>query len=194
MSNNLTPLKTKTLARASWPRLLDRTFAHGSFAEQSISGEMSLIHMHRVVAPLNANMGGQPLTLADAGYAWLQIAPTGKNWWLTAMFDPVQHIVQYYFDVTAHNVLLGNGDSYFADMFLDVVLLPDGQTFLLDQDELDDALHAGIISVDAHRQAQNTANQLMRSAAARLPALKSFCTKCFKALTPRHCPPSPDDR
>ena len=185
MSNPPPSLKTKTLARASWSRPLERSFAHGSFLERSLFGEISLIHMDRVTAPLTASMGGRMLTVADDGYAWLQIAPEGNNWWLTAMFDSARRIVQYYFDVTARNVLLGSGDSYFLDMFLDVVLLPGGQVFLLDQDELDDALQSGIISANEHQQAQSLAQQLMDSAPAHLPELKSFCTNCFNSLAPR---------
>jgi hypothetical protein len=66
---------------------------------------------------------GIPLTIVDRGYFWMQLAPKDKKYWLTVMLDAAGDIVSYYFDITDSNVLSGDGDSYFYDLYLDVVLL-----------------------------------------------------------------------
>jgi predicted RNA-binding protein associated with RNAse of E/G family len=44
------------------------------------------------------------------------------------------------------NTILDNGESWFYDLILDIVVLPDGKRFLLDEDELSEALRDNIIT------------------------------------------------
>ncbi|MCL6459025.1 MAG: DUF402 domain-containing protein, partial [Gorillibacterium sp.] len=55
------------------------------------------------------------------------------------------------------------GMPYCDDLYLDVVLLPDGQLFLLDEDELEEALSKRIIRQSDFELAHREAAALMRS-------------------------------
>lgn len=155
-------MKVKTLSRSDWPRILERAQAFMPFEREGLKGWAGLIEMKRVTAPLAVPVLGERLTIADEGFRWLQIAPEDENWWLTVMFNRTGETVQYYFDVSLRNEIDGVC-SRFSDLYLDVVLLPDGRLALLDADELDEALAEGAIAPEEHALAVRTADGLMQS-------------------------------
>ncbi|MNY57911.1 hypothetical protein D3C86_1941790 [compost metagenome] len=53
------------------------------------------------------------------------------------------------------------GVPWFDDLYLDVVILPGGQSFLLDAEELEDALKRGLITQEDFDLAWDEANKLM---------------------------------
>ena len=115
-------------------------------------------------------------------YHWLQIAMADCHWWLTVMVDGSGEITQYYFDITQENQLLASRDSWFTDIYLDVVMMPDGRLDLLDADELDEALHCGEITAEQHQMAHLWAKELMEELPQQLPKLKVFCEELFEQL------------
>lgn len=168
-------VKTKTLRRAEWQRVMARRFAWKTL-NGPVRGVAALLAIDAVKAPLAVQSVGRRVTIVDAGYQWLQIAPEGRAWWLTVMFDPEGQITQYYFDVTLFNRISG-ADSTFDDLFLDVVVNPDGERELLDADELDGALAAGEITPAQHAAAWETARALLAAFPARIGELRSACER-----------------
>lgn len=174
-------MKIKTLSRSEWLRILERQQASMPLNCGGLKGWAGLLVMHRVTAPLAVPVLGEMLTIADNGYSWLQIAPEGENWWLTVMFDQDGEIIQYYFDISLKNEIDGER-SWFTDLYLDVVLVPDGRLELLDQDELDAALAEGEVSEDEHALAVTAANVLMEEIPKNRSRLESFCRRVHGEL------------
>ncbi len=139
----------KSLARKEWPRILNRDSVHGFFEESGLKGEMQLIHVHAVTKPL------------------------------TVMYDSQLQLVEYYFDLTAGNELCGSGESGFADMFLDVVLVPGGQVYLLDEDELEEAYREGTVDEVSYQLTRQNAQELMAGLEGREEQLERFCWQCL---------------
>ena len=71
-------------------------------------------------------------------------------------------IFQQYVDITQKNVISPDGDAVFYDMFLDVVFNEKGQAQIIDTEELDEALAAGIITDEEYDLAKNTADRLVQ--------------------------------
>lgn len=174
-------LKIKTMDRNSWRRVNEKRYIHSSFSTEEYKGEAGLIIIERASHPLYVTMDKTSLKIADTGFKWLQIAPENQNWWLTAMFNEADEIIQYYFDITRENVINPDGSSYFYDMYLDVVLLPDGRTFLLDEDELDDAILNFFIDEMMYRKAMQTARNIMDTLkdSEMRQRLKEFCEQTY---------------
>ena len=172
----------KTLTRSDWPRVVKRKYAWMDVCDEQFCGQASLILIEEVTMPLVKTYDGISVKIVDQGYCWLQLAPEGKTYWLTVMIDAAGSIVSYYFDITDRNVLLENGDSYFMDMFLDVVLLPGGRLYLLDEDELADALEQGEISQKQFDMAYQTARMLLAQLQNREKELEDYCLKTVEAL------------
>ncbi len=143
-------LHFKTVYRSAWPRVLSRDFVCSYLpAEPHLAcpeGVVSLMHIKKVTERNIKRMGGKPYTITDNGYYWFQFAPKQGHVWLTAMYDSAFTLIQYYFDISYRNEVFPDGSAYFFDLFLDLVLLPDGTRFVLDEDELLDAEAAGHIT------------------------------------------------
>ena len=86
------------------------------------------------------------LCIADNGYIWLVLLPINEYWCMTAMYNDKMKIVEWYFDITKRNFLDENEMPCIDDLYLYLVLLPDGQIIMLDEDELLDALSRQVIS------------------------------------------------
>lgn len=126
----------KDIRLSHMARLLRRSFACAPFSAGDLSGEVALVRMEEVRAPLVVKHGETGVRVADAGFFWLEAAPRARHWWLTAALDKNGGVVQYYFDITLENDIRPCGQSSFLDLFLDVVLTPGGDVYILDRDEL----------------------------------------------------------
>lgn len=143
-------LHFKTVYRSAWPRVLSRDFVSSYLPARPRrscpEGVVSLMHIKKVTERNIKRMAGKPYTITDNGYYWFQFAPKRGHVWLTAMYDPSFTLIQYYFDISYRNEVFPDGNAYFFDLFLDLVLLPDGTRFVLDEDELLAAEAAGHIT------------------------------------------------
>jgi len=174
-------MKIKYLSRKNWSRILrsDAAFCEKHLLQMHFVS--SLYRIHKVREPLVLPACGQPLCMADDGYAWLHVLPENENWCLTVMYDAAGAPVQYYFDISQDNTLDGE-KSHFTDLYLDIVCLPDGRTEIIDQSDLDDALKKGEIVQAQYDVAQGTANELQKQVTARFGALTAFCQSLYNEL------------
>jgi predicted RNA-binding protein associated with RNAse of E/G family len=129
--------------------------------DQFCKGAAGLIKINEVDKPATKVYDSIPVKIIDKGYYWLQIGPEDQNYWITIMYNELEEIVQYYFDITDANTILDDGESWFYDLMLDIVVLPDGKRFLLDEDELAQALSDNIITREQYDKAYLTANKIM---------------------------------
>ena len=178
----------KDIRRAHWRRVTRRAFACADFEAPGLSGEVALLRMDEVREPLLVQDGKAGTCIADTGFFWLQVAPRARHWWLTAAIKPDGGIVQYYFDITLENDIRPGGQSSFLDLFLDVVLSPGGDVYILDRDELAAALSAGEISPAQYALALREAEALARALPAREGELAAFCRTWFARLREQLAP------
>jgi hypothetical protein len=77
------------------------------------------------------------------------------------MFNERQEIIQWYIDTCKIQGVTDQGVPWFDDLYLDVVVLSNGEVFLLDEDELDDALRRSDITTEEYNLATLTAKHLL---------------------------------
>lgn len=180
-------LSVKTLGRADWTRITARQDAFARIDRPEFSGEAYLIRVDDLTAPLRKTYeDGSSVTIVDKGYHWLQLAPETGRWWLTVMFAAPENqplsVVQYYFDITGGSTLLGAADSFFTDLFLDVVMMPDGRIILLDEDELEQALEEHIIDRVTYDIVRGDAAALCRALDGKAAGLEKLCREILDEL------------
>ena len=175
-------IKTRRMARDNWNRVISREYRTAEFTRGELHGVVGMLRFGRVREPLKVAVGGRLVQIVGSGYYWLQIAPEGEHWWLTAMFDPSLRPLEYYFDVTLENHLDG-GESYFDDLFLDVVISPDGSPYLLDEDELDIALSEGVITKEQHTLSHRIADSILAEFPMKINLLEKFCRQSIRQLS-----------
>lgn len=106
---------------------------------------------------------GKEYCLAADGYKWLNYILDNENWCLTAMYNNQGEIVEWYFDITKSNFIDENGNPCIDDLYLDIVLFPSGETLILDEDELLDALNNGEITKLEYDFAYQILNKIIKS-------------------------------
>ena len=92
------------------------------------------------------------------------------------MYNDNNEIVEWYFDISKE-IGKENDMPYEDDMYLDVVLLPNGKITLLDEDELEDALNQEKITKQEFEEAYQEANRLMEQIKDKADKLKEFTDK-----------------
>lgn len=171
-------IKKKHMSRSSWSRIIDKKYITIDIKEKEFKGKVSLLYMMDVKEPLIKKYDNKTITIADKNYYWLQIAIEGKNYWITAMYDNNGKLVQYYIDITRKNHIK-NDDPYFEDLFLDIVILPNGKKFYLDMDELNKAFYEKIIEKDEYDLAIHTAEDIQNKILNNKKEFDDFCYKYF---------------
>jgi predicted RNA-binding protein associated with RNAse of E/G family len=149
-------------------------------------GYSSLVYFVDGTKKLIINENGTDICLSDGGYRWLNYLPDNENWCMTAMYNQYGEIIEWYFDITKGNIIDSNGIPCMDDLFLDIVLLPNGEIVTLDENELQEALVQGEINQQDYQFAYRIYDQLMHSKILVRAALR-VATSCLKVLsaTPR---------
>ncbi|GIO83177.1 hypothetical protein J25TS5_01090 [Paenibacillus faecis] len=156
-------MKRKFGDRANWRRVTQRQFKSRYVSSEKFTGYVTMYSIYDLKDPLWKTYGGHTFRIADKGYTWLQYYPKGAHYVVTAMFDDQGEIVEWYIDVCKIQGVTDQGVPWFDDLYLDIVVLKNGEVFLLDEDELDDALTRGYITVRDYDMAMETAREVLHA-------------------------------
>ncbi|MBA2939727.1 DUF402 domain-containing protein [Paenibacillus sp. CGMCC 1.16610] len=158
-------LKRKFGDRSDWKRVLVREYAQSFINSEYFNGYVTLIRTVKVSAPLYAEYNGVKICVVDDGYLWLQQFPSDHNHSVTTMFDSKGNIVQWYIDICLQNGVSENNVPWMEDLFLDVIVLPSGEIFNKDINELEEAFLNGTINkkmYDLAREESAILNDLIK--------------------------------
>lgn len=179
---NIPAHKRKDMRRSDWKRILKRKYVWDRCTFQEKEGIASLILIREVVQPLVVRNGDHEVTIVDQGMSWLQIAFRNQYVWVTAMFDRHDRLLQIYFDITDGNQLEPADNPTFEDMYLDIVMEPDGSLFELDREELDEAYATGIVSEKQYQKSISEGQKLYCWLKENGLAFAEFCCTQMKKL------------
>lgn len=138
-------IKRKYANRAKWVRLEKKRYTQEFLVTPEFEGVVGLLCMDLVEKILSVYHTGKEVCIVNDGFQWLQHFPKGKHHTVTTIFDEQGQIVQWYIDISLQNGL-EEGIAYMDDLFLDIILLPTGEVFEKDKDEIEVALADGTIS------------------------------------------------
>lgn len=153
-------MKMKYLDKRGWRRLLDSTYDEVLTrfnGEEFLAG---LLYMKKIRSPLVVPVVDKSVKVVDKDYKWLQILPKERKYSITVMYDADWNVLQYYFDVNmAHYLEPGNARR--KDIYLDVLVLPDGQYELVDEKDIQRALKNNKITEKDKDEAYAVAQHIM---------------------------------
>lgn len=158
-------MKRKYIDRSKWKRIEKSNSILFNTFQERFDGYASAIFIEKVHEKLMCNLNKRQFCLVNDGYVWIQPLPIEKNWSVTTMFNESNNIIQWYFDITKQNSIDVNGQPFYDDLYLDVVVFPSGEIVLLDEDELKEALEKGAIARDDFELAYNVANEIINGIA-----------------------------
>lgn len=174
-------MKIKYLDKRGWRRLLRSDYKEKIIDYDGGRVLVGLIDIHKVRSPLTVPILDEKVRVCDNHYKWLQIMSENRNYSITVMYDDNDEVLQYYFDINVEHILeLGNARR--KDIYLDVLVLPDGRYELVDERDLKRAVKRGNITKDQHDYAYSVANELMDKIEADFSQFETFVHYCRKSL------------
>lgn len=172
----------KDMRRSDWSRILRREYISRDHQMYGRRGKESLLVIREVTGPLMVRDGGEDVLIAEKDYAWVQIALEGLPFWLTAMYDAQGQLIQIYFDITAGNRFDDPENPTFVDMYLDIVVNSRGELYVMDQDELDEALAEGTITQEEWNKASAACERLHAYLEENREAVTELCNRIYREL------------
>jgi predicted RNA-binding protein associated with RNAse of E/G family len=150
-------MELKTADRPDWKRVLERTFEVTYKDNAGFRGKVTAIHLKKVSVPLVVTYSEREICLVNDSYTWFQHFPEGKNYTITTVINDHGEVVQWYIDICKEHGVNNDGIPWYLDLYLDVVILPNGETLVLDDHELMEAYQTGNITADEVKLAKDTA-------------------------------------
>lgn len=119
--------------------------------------------------------------ILDNGYKWLEFYDYNSKIKLTAIYDNNNEIIEWYFDV-ARKIGKENEIPFEDDLYLDVVITPTGEIFLLDEDELIDRYNRLEVNKKDYDMAYDEANNLIKKLKNNKDKLEIFTNKYLEMM------------
>jgi len=101
--------------------------------------------------------------LDTAGCSQINYLPLDKPWSMVTFYKPDGEISGWYFDISLGNFIDADGMPCINDIFLDLLVLPDGQKITLDADELQEALDKNEITAEDFGHAYRIHDEIINS-------------------------------
>lgn len=151
----------RSARRADWERVVARRFVAQRIDTQEYHGYVTLLCLDQVSEPLLVDFAGQAVCVVDSGYRWVQHFPDDAPYALLAAFDEHGELVQWYIDIVGRVGVDAHGVPWYEDLYLDIVISPQGATQLLDVAELDEALRRGAVTPAQYDRAWRQASSVL---------------------------------
>lgn len=163
-------MKRKTFDLRPWARVTD-----SAQTVLAVPGYVIVDFTARtVIRPLEVSRPGSGLChrILDHGYRWIRCHPTGAGEGvmgaaLTVQLDAAGQPVQFYVDIHGGEGVQEDGLPWHDDLYLDVVGDPDeaarwtiAATEIIDADELEEAVQAGLVTPELSAQTWTHARQI----------------------------------
>lgn len=156
-------MKRKRVTRDDWKRVTCRKMYVVHRLDSKWARSFCSITMLEVTNPLYVEGEGEPdVCIVDKEYTWIQHVFPNTPYTITTMVNKQDEAVQWYIDVCKQVGWDEQQIPWYDDLYLDVVIYPGfTQPFLLDEDELDEALALGKITQEEHAFAWQVTRDLM---------------------------------
>ena len=113
---------------------------------------------------------------------WLSILPQNDWYCITAMMDEQGKVLLWYIDMIAKQGIDYDGVPYFDDLYLDLVVYPDGTIVVDDMDELEDALSKNDITQEQFDLAIKTSHKLQQGILSNISSFIEYTGKCYEIV------------
>ncbi len=125
---------------------------------------------------------GEDIVVCDKGRKWLSILPQNDWYCITAMMDEKETVLLWYIDMIANQGVDVDGIPYFDDLYLDLVVYPNGTIIVDDMDELEDALSKKDITQEQFNLAVETSQRLQRGMLSNISSFTEYTKRCCEMI------------
>lgn len=129
---------------------------------EEMVGYVGILSINEVPEPQIWKYNGEDLFVCDNNYQWLTIMPKNDYYCLTVMMNENREMQVCYIDMIDEQGYDEEGVPYFYDLYLDLVVYPNGIVIEDDMDELQEALQKSDITQQQYEQALLTSEKLKK--------------------------------
>ena len=172
-------MKRKRFDREGWLGILRKHYKQVIIdnAEVNFYGIAGVLYFDEVS---RATFWGKRKVI-DVKMKWLHIMPYNENYLITAMIDEENNVVLWYIDIIAGHGYADDGVAWFDDLYLDLVLYPNGKYKIQDMDELKEALAIKDITKSQYDTALGAMSELRHSVTRDVAAFTAYCMDVLQA-------------
>ena len=175
-------MKRSRLSYDEWKCILSKEMSGKTVHTDWLEGYIGLIEIKEVSKAQIWKFHGEDIVVCDRGRKWLSVLPRDDWYCMTAMMDAEGRVLVWYIDMIAAQGTDADGVPYFDDLYLDLVVYPDGTVIEDDRDELEEALAKQDITREQFELALETSRRLRQGMLSDISALTEFTEKCYEAL------------
>lgn len=180
-------MKSSRLSYDEWKCILSKDLLGKQIDSDIFTGYVGLIEIHEVSQPQIWKFNGEDIVVCDKGLKWLSILPKNDWYCITAMMNEKDEVLLWYIDMIASQSVDADGVPRFDDLYLDLVVYPDGTIVVDDRDELDEALASGDISKEQYELALQTSKKLTEGLLSEVAVFKDFTKQCLMMIKQNKC-------
>ncbi len=172
-------MKRSKLTYDEWECIISKAF---KLKESEVYGEkmyLALNCIKEVSEPQIWKFNGENIIVCDKDIRWLSILPQAEKYCITAMMNSEGEVALWYIDMIASWGIDEKGVPYFDDLYLDLVVYPDGTIIVDDREELEEAYQTGKISEELYELALETSVKLQKGLLASIDAFCAFTQECY---------------
>lgn len=175
-------MKRSRLSYDEWKCIKAKKLLGQTIDTDVFKGYIGLIEIEEVSEKQIWKFNGEDIVVCDKGLKWLSILPQNDYYCITAMMNEKNDILLWYIDMIAAQGTDVDGIPYIDDLYLDLVVYPDGTIVVDDMDELEDALAKNDITHEQFELAIRTSNQLREGLLSNIDTFIDFTKRCYEMM------------
>lgn len=175
-------MKRSKLSYDEWTCILSKELSGKNVSTNFFKGYIGLMDIKEVNEVQIWKFNGEDITVCDKGLKWLSILPQDNFYCITAMMNERNDILIWYIDMIAEQGIDKEGIPYFDDLYLDLVVYPNGMIKVDDMDELEEALSLKDITQEQFNLAINTSNKLKTGLLSNIDTFIEYTLKCYEMI------------
>lgn len=175
-------MKRCRLSYDEWKCIISKDMNGKRIHTDFFEGYLGLIEIKEVDQIQKWHFNGEDIIVCDKGLKWLSILPQNGFYCITAMMDAKNNILLWYIDMIAAQGTDPDGIPYFDDLYLDLVIYPDGTIIVDDMDELEDALSQKDITQEQFSLAIDTCNELKNGMLCDISRFTEYTQMCYQMI------------
>lgn len=165
-----------------WKCILSKERVGRTVNSNSFNGYIGLLIINKVLEPQVWKFNHEDIIVCDDGFKWLTILPHNEFFCITTVMNEENEIAVWYIDIINSQGYDENGIPYFEDLYLDVVVYPDGEIIVDDMDELEKALQENDITEEQFDLAIKTSMKLKEGLLSDINEFIKYTKECYVLL------------
>ena len=171
-------MKRSRLSYDEWKCIKTKKLKGKQVNTDFFEGYIGVLEIGEVSEKQIWRFNGEDIIVCDNGLKWLSILPQNDFYCITAMMNANDEILLWYIDMIAEQGIDTDCVPYFDDLYLDLVVYPNGTIKVDDMDELVDALSQKDITEDQFNLAISTSNKLKNGLLNNIDTFIDYTLKC----------------